>query len=91
MSNYDGISEDINIKKFLLDMLAMSEKDNFRIGSQLREQGELLNQLADIAWKVGHIKQSATGEIFKLVEKYDIDMDINKRPREYEALYFGKD
>lgn len=76
-------------KQFLLDMLTLTEEENFEIGRRLAEQAEYIEGLGTIAWQVGNIKQNARADVFKLAEKMEIPMNINKRPREFDKLYFG--
>lgn len=88
-SNYDVHMPDK--KKFLLDMLTLTERENFEIGDALKAQSEALKDLADIVREIGHIKQNTRGDIYKLAEKKDISMNINKRPRDFDTLYWGQE
>lgn len=87
MSDYT--TERPDKKQFLLDMLTLTEEENFEIGKRLKDQAEYIESLGEIAWQVGHIKQDVRADVFKLAEKMEIPMDINKRPREFDRLYFG--
>ena len=87
MSDYT--TERPDKKQFLLDMLTLTEEENFEIGRRLKDQAEYIESLGKIAWEVGHIKQDARQDIHDLAKKMEIPMDINKRPREYDMLYFG--
>ena len=87
MSDYT--TERPDKKQFLLDMLTLTEEENFEIGRRLKDQAEYIKSLGEIAWEVGHIKQDAKADVFKLAEKMEIPMNISKRPREFDRLYFG--
>ncbi len=92
MGIYKYDSKEPDKKKFLLDMLDLTMKENFEIGERLKEQANLLNALGHIACKVGHIKQDANGQIYDLAKKMDIKMDINARHNEFSMMrFYGED
>ena len=91
MEKSEFVKEIPDKKQFLIDMINLSEHENFEIGEALEEQSEILNELSEIAKQIGHIKQSARCEIYELARTKSIKMEINKRPREFKLLNFGED
>ena len=73
-------------KKFLLDMVAMSTDENFEIAKMLQEQSKVLNDLAHIARSIGDIKQGANSGIYALAREHEIELNVNKRPREFDTI-----
>lgn len=81
------LKDDIPDKhKFLVDMLELSAHENFEISRALSEQSDILEELADIARKIGSIKQSANGEISNLADKYEIKWKTTNPEKEYKIL-----
>lgn len=78
-------------KKFLIDMIFKTKKENFEIAETLRLQSRILEELADIARKVGNTKQNALEEIDKIADYHDISWDRNHRNIAYLRFEEVKD
>ena len=80
----------IDKKKFILEMINLPKEDNFKIANDLQESIVVLQELVEIARRVGYAKDYLDNTIDEIASDVRID-EWNKNNREYNSVTIRKE
>lgn len=80
----------VDKKKFILEMINLPREDNFKIANDLQESVVVLQELVDIARKIGYAKDNLVNTIDEIASDARID-EWDKNNREYNSVTIRKE